>query len=236
MQVKAIRTRIFHENEDLLAFILKYVKKLKENSVLVITSKIVALSEGRTFAYKNKKTNKRQKIALIKKESDFAIKTKIVWMTIKDCMVLANAGIDESNAKNKLILLPKDSFKSAELLRKKLSQKFRLRNLGVLITDSRLMPLRAGAVGVALGYAGLSGIRNYVGTKDIFGKTLKISKTNIADSLATSAVLCMGEGRERQPLALITDAPVVFKNKINKKELIIAPQKDIYAPLFNKIN
>ena len=236
MQVKAIRTRIFHENEDLLAFILKYVKKLKENSVLVITSKIVALSEGRTFAYKNKKTNKRQKIALIKKESDFAIKTKIVWMTIKDCMVLANAGIDESNAKNKLILLPKDSFKSAELLRKKLSQKFRLRNLGVLITDSRLMPLRAGAVGVALGYAGLSGIRNYVGTKDIFGKTLKISKTNIADSLATSAVLCMGEGRERQPLALITDAPVVFKNKINKKELIIDPKKDIYAPLFNKIN
>src|SRR3989344_7676376 len=218
MQVKAIRTRIFHENEDLLAFILKYVKKLKENSVLVITSKIVALSEGRTFAYKNKKTNKRQKIALIKKESDFAIKTKIDWMTIKDCMVLANAGINESNAKNKLILLPKDSFKSAELLRKKLSQKFRLRNLGVLITDSRLMPLRAGAVGVALGYAGLSGIRNYVGTKDIFGKTLKISKTNIADSLATSAVLCMGEGRERQPLALITDAPVVFKNKLNKKE------------------
>ena len=67
-----------------------------------------------------------------------------------------------------------------------------------------------------------------------------MSKVNIADSLATSATLCMGEGNEQQPLAVITDVTshlVVFTNKkINKKELIINPKEDIYAPLFNKIN
>src|SRR3989344_4254376 len=123
MQIKAIKTRVFKENEDLIKFILKYVKKLPENSVLVITSKIVALSEGRTVPLKNKK----QKIALIKKESNFAVKTKYTWLTIKDNMVMAAAGIDESNANGKLILLPKDSFKTAAILRKQLQKKYKIK-------------------------------------------------------------------------------------------------------------
>jgi coenzyme F420-0:L-glutamate ligase len=228
MEIKAIKTRVFRENEDLLSFIFKYVKKIPENSVLIITSKIVALSEGRTVEYENEK----QKIKLIKQESDFAMKTKLVWLAIKDGMVLANAGIDESNAKGKMILLPKDSWKSAEILRKKIMQNFRLKNLGVLITDSRLMPLRAGAVGIALGYAGFKGVKNYIGKKDIFGRVLKMSRTDVADSLATAAVLCMGEGKERQPLAIITGAPITFTNKVKRNELVIGPKKDIYAPFF----
>ena len=62
-----------------------------------------------------------------------------------------------------------------------------------------------------------------------------MSKTDIADSLATAAVLCMGEGKEQQPLALVTDAPVVFAEKVNRKELIIDPEKDLYKPFFEKI-
>lgn len=232
MQITPIKTRIFRENENLFSFILKHVKKITENSVLVVTSKIVALSDGRTAEYKSEK----EKIRLIKQESDFAIKTKIVWMTLKDGMLLASAGIDESNAKGRLVLLPKNSFESAEILREKLMQEFRLKNLGIVITDSRLMPLRAGALGVALGYAGFKGFRNYIGKKDIFGRVFKMSKTNIADSLATSAVLCMGEGKEKQPLVLITNAPVVFVDKIKRDELVINPKRDIYAPFFNKLN
>ncbi|KKS04851.1 MAG: hypothetical protein UU58_C0003G0049 [Candidatus Nomurabacteria bacterium GW2011_GWA2_41_25] len=228
MEIKAFRTSIFRENEDLTAFIFKYVKNPKENSVLVITSKIIALAEGRTVEYKNQS----QKNKLIKEESDFTLKAKHNLFTIKDGMIMAFAGIDESNAKGKLILLPKDSFQSAEILRKKIMHKFHLKNLGVLITDSEFVPLRVGALGVALGYAGFVGTRNYIGEKDIFGRTLKMSKTNVADSLATSAVLCMGEGKERQPLALITGAPVIFTNKTKRNELVINLKEDIYAPLF----
>jgi len=231
MKIKTIKTRVFKENENLVDFILKYVKKLSENSVLVVTSKIVALSEGRTADYENVE----EKIKLIKKESNFALKTKYTWLTIKDGMVMANAGIDESNAKGKIILLPNDSFESAKIIRTKLQKKFGIKNLGILITDSRLFPLRAGVVGVALGYSGFRGIRNYIGKKDIFGRVLKMSKTDVADSLATAAVLCMGEGKEQQPIALIINAPIVFTNKINKKELLINPKKDIYAPLFLKL-
>jgi len=231
MQITPIKTRIFQENEDLFLFVLKYIKKIKEGSILVVTSKIVALAEGRTVVYENEK----QKDALIKKESDLLIKTKIVWLSFKDGTVMANAGIDESNARGKLIFLPKDSFTSAEILRQKLIRHFNLKKLGILITDSRLLPFRAGAVGMAVGYAGFKGVRNYIGKKDIFGRTLKMSSTDVADSLATSAVLCMGEGKEQKPLVLITDVPVEFMNKINRKELKIDPKKDLYLPLFGSI-
>lgn len=231
MKITPIKTRIFKENEDLFFFVLSNIKKIPENSVLVVTSKIVALSEGRVVKYKNK----TEKAKLIKSESDFALKTKDVWLTIKDGMVLANAGIDESNANGKIILLPKNSWKSAEILRKKIIQKFKLKNLGILITDSRLMPLRAGAVGIALGYAGFKGVKNYVGQKDIFGRVLKMSRTDVADSLATAAVLCMGEGKEQMPLVLINSAPVEFVNKTNRNELRIDPKKDLYLPLFGSI-
>ena len=231
MRVKAIKTKIFCEHEDLLKFILRYVKKIPENTVLVVTSKIVALAEGRTAVFQSEK----QKIALIKSESTFAMKTKYTWLTIKDGMVLAAAGIDESNAAGKLILLPKDSFKAAASIRSALQKKFKLKKLGVLITDSRLLPLRAGVVGVSLGYAGFAGVRNYIGKKDIFGRVLKMSRTDIADSVATAAVLCMGEGSEQQPLALVTDAPVVFTERVNKKELEIDIKEDLYLPLFGSI-
>ncbi|MBP7006439.1 MAG: coenzyme F420-0:L-glutamate ligase [Candidatus Pacebacteria bacterium] len=228
MQIKTFKTRVFKEREDLIKFILDYVKKIPEKSVLVITSKIVALSEGRTKVIKDQK----EKIEIIKQESDFMFRTKYTWLTIKDGMVMASAGVDESNAKGKLILLPKDSFKSAEYIRKELKKHFKIKNLGILITDSRIFPLRAGIVGVALGYSGFKGVRDYRGKKDIFGRILKFSRTDVADSLATAAVLPMGEGDERQPIALVTDSNVEFRDKVDKKELKINIKEDLYMPFF----
>ncbi|MFA6355097.1 MAG: coenzyme F420-0:L-glutamate ligase [Candidatus Paceibacterota bacterium] len=231
MKVISIKTKIFKEGEDLINFIKSHIKKLEENSILVVTSKIVALSEGRVAKVKDEK----EKIELIKRESQFAMKTKYTWLTIKDGMVLAAAGVDESNAGGKIVLLPKDSFKVAIYIRNILLKFYKVKNLGIIITDSRLMPLRAGVVGIALGYAGFKGVRNYIGKKDLFGRKLKMSRTDVADSLATAAVYLMGEGSECQPLAVITDSKVEFKNKIDKNELKIDIKEDIYQPLFEKI-
>lgn len=231
MIVTPIKTKIFKQDENIIFFIRKYIKKIREKSVLVITSKILALSEGRIV----KVTAKNTKEKLIKSESDFAIKTKYAWLTIKDGQMMASAGIDESNADGALILLPKDSFVSAREIRAELMKIYKVKNLGVLITDSRTMPLRSGVTGSAIGYAGFKGIRDYVGKPDIFGRKFKFSKTNVADSLATSAVLCMGEGSERFPIALINEAPIEFTSKkIRKSETKIDIRADMYRPLFNK--
>ena len=233
MKVNAIKTRVFNEGEDLLAFILEHVKKIKEGSVLVVTSKIVSLAEGRTVEKKNIRT----KDELIKKESDIAIATQYVWLTVKDGMVMASAGIDESNSKDgRLILLPKDSYKSASALRKQIMKKFRLKKFGVLITDSRTAPFRAGVIGSAVGYAGFKGIKNYVGKKDIFGRKFKFETVNVADNLASAAILEMGEGNETKPLAVVEDCSVEFVARVKKNETRIKPEDDMYRPLFDHLN
>ncbi len=231
MQVRAIKTKIFSERDDLFEFILAHVKKIPEGSILVVASKIVALSEGRTVNYKNDK----EKNKLIKTESDFAIQTKHVWLTVKDKIIMASAGIDESNAAGKLILLPTNSFSSAHDIRVMLKKKFKVKNLGVIITDSGLVPLRSGVVGVALGYAGFKGVKSYKGKKDLFRRKFVYSQVDVADSIATAATLCMGEGAEAQPLALVTNAPVVFQDRINKSEISMNPAEDIYAPILKHL-
>jgi F420-0:gamma-glutamyl ligase len=231
MIVKPIKTRVFKEGEDLFAFIAGYFKTIPEQAIVVITSKIVALSERRTAAAGGILAKEK----LIRKESEFAMPTKYVWLTVKDGMVMASAGIDESNANGKLILLPKDSFATARLLRKRLRGKYRVKKLGVLITDSRTIPLRAGVTGVALGYAGFKGVKDYRGMPDIFGRKFHFSRTDMADGLATAAVIVMGEGNEQMPLAIVSGAPVEFCEKVSRKELHIDIQDDMYQPLFAKL-
>jgi coenzyme F420-0:L-glutamate ligase len=231
MIIKPIKTRLFQPREKLLPFLDKYLPQIKEGSVVVVTSKIVALSEGR-FA---DKVDDDTKAKIIKQESEFVLQTKYVCLTIKDGIVMANAGVDESNANGKIILLPKDSFESAKMIRNYLRNKYNIKNLGVIITDSRTHPLRSGITGVALGYAGFKGLKDYTKKSDIFGRPFHFSRVDMADSLATSAVLCMGEGNEKCPLALITDVPIEFSNRINRNELKIDIEDDIYGPMFEAV-
>src|SRR3990167_642818 len=127
MNVTPIETRIFKEREDLVAFITKHVPKLKNGSVLAVTSKIVALSEGRTFTAKNKKEKER----IIKSESTWAIESYPQWwLTVKDGTFVVNAGVDDSNADGKIVLLPKDSFRAAEKIRAALRKKYRIKKFG----------------------------------------------------------------------------------------------------------
>jgi coenzyme F420-0:L-glutamate ligase len=231
MNVVPIKTRLFEEGEDLAAFIRAHVEKLKEGSVLVVTSKIVALAEGRTVLA----ATEAEKDRVIQGESEMAKKTKWVWVTVKDDMLMPNAGVDASNAGEKLVLLPKDSFAAAAKLRTALRRAYGIRKLGVLITDSRTYPMRSGVTGVALGYAGFKGIRDYRGKKDLFGRPFKFSQTNVADGLASAAVVVMGEGTERQPLALITEAPVAWTEKPDRTALSIPFEDDMYLPFLGSL-
>ncbi len=228
MKIQAIKTRIFRPKENLLRFIAGYLPRIKEKTILVVTSKIVALAEGRLRA----KVNEKNKYKIIKRESDFVLPSKFVYLTIKDGQILANAGIDESNADGKLILLPKNSFEAAAKIRNYFRKKHNLKNFGVIITDSRCLPLRAGITGLALGYAGFKGLKEYRRQLDIFGRPFKYSRVDVADSLATAAVLLMGEGDEKQPLAIISEAPVEYCHKIYKNELKINIKEDMYGPIF----
>jgi len=227
MRLTAVRTEIFEEKADLMAFIVRFVPSVAENTVLAISSKVIALWKGNAVNYRNH----AQKEELIKEHSQAALKTPLAWLTIKDGMVMTNAGIDESNAKGKLVLLP-DCYNCAQELRTLLKKAWNVRNLGIVVTDSMILPLRAGVVGAAVGYAGFYGVKDLRGQQDIFGKKLQTTLVDVADSLATSAALLMGEADEQCPLCIIEDAPVVFTDTLNRDEIKYSIENDLYAPLF----
>lgn len=227
MQITAIKTTIFKEGDDLIKFITSHLPAIPEKSVLAVTSKIVALAERRTVNL-NSNVSKEK---LVRAESDWATPTKWAWLTIKDGILMASAGIDESNADGKYILLPKNSFVSAKNIRDNLAKYYQLNDLGVVITDSHTAPLRKGVTGIALGYTGFKGLRDYTGEKDIFGREFKFSSVNIADSLAAAAVLTMGEGCEQQPLALLSETSITFTSQEpSADELLIPLGDDMYLP------
>jgi len=230
MIITPIKTSIFRERQDLFAFLTKYLPILSSGAIVVITSKIVALAQGRTAVAHTEK----EKEDIIRAESDYAIKTPYAWLTIKGGDVMASAGVDESNADGKIILLPKNCMRTASEIRQKLCRQYGIKNLGVLITDSRTLPLRAGTIGMALGYAGFRGIKDYRSKRDLFGRAFRVTRVDLADSLAAAAVCTMGEGKECQPLAFIIDPPVTFCVRSSKQELHIPIHDDMYAPLFRR--
>jgi coenzyme F420-0:L-glutamate ligase len=232
MIIRPIKTRVFKPNESLKRFIVAHVPRLTDGSILFVTSKIVALAEGRTAAF----ASPAEKDRIIKAESKQYIKTKWCYLTLRNGEWCANAGVDESNAEHGgLILLPTNPYRSAQALRAALKKHYRIRHLGVLITDSRTLPLKQGTTGVALGYAGFKGLRDYVGTADLFGRKFKMTKANVADALAAAGVLVMGEGREQAPLAVIDGALVQFTDRIHPEELRIDAANDLYRPLFLRL-
>ncbi len=231
MRMEPIYTDIFSEGESLINFIIKHAEgKLKEKSVLAITSKIVSLAENCTL---NKEGIDKKK--LIQKESERYL-GEIGYgchLTIKHGLLVPSAGIDESNSvDNKYILYPKNPFASAEKICREVKKKFSLNDFGVIITDSRTFPLRKGVIGVALAYSGFKALKSLIGKEDLFGRPLRITTINLVDALAASAVLLMGEGAERCPLVGLYETPVVFTNKTDKTELAISVEEDLYKPLY----
>ena len=79
--------------------------------------------------------------------------------------------------------------------------------MGVVVSDSRLMPTRAGTVGVALAAVGFQGITDKRGHPDLFGNPLKVTRQATADAVCTGAQLVMGEADEASPVVLVRGLP-----------------------------
>lgn len=121
--------------------------------------------------------------------------------------VMANAGVDRSNVAptagaEPVILLPRDPDASAETLRGSLAAHFDKR-LAVIVNDSFGRAWRNGTVGVALGAAGLETLKDHRGRPDLYGRSLRVSQSAVADELAAAASLLMGQADEGFPVILV---------------------------------
>ena len=241
MIVKPIKTNLVKVGDNLFEVISKNIKSLPEESVLVVTSKIISVCEGRII---KKLTEERsEKHNIVKKEADLYVDPAEsrydIMLTVKNNIVAVNAGIDESNANDHFILWPKDIQKSANDIWKFLREHYNLNKVGVIITDSKTFPLKWGIVGTSVAFCGFKGLYDYRGKKDIFGRVLRMSQINISEALAVSAVLEMGEADEMMPLCIIKDIPKIeFQDRIptkkELKDLLINIKDDVYAPILTK--
>lgn len=240
MKTTSIKTdKIIPKQLDIFSVLDKYLPDLEDGSILAITSKIVSICEGNVV-----KVGEAGKEELIKNEADFYLpptSSKYKYsLTIKNNILLPASGIDESNSNGYFVLWPKDPQKSANRMRKYLIKRFGLKKVGVIITDSKVSPLRWGTTGVCIAHSGFKALNDYVGKNDIFGHKMQVTRVNVMDALATSSVLVMGEGQEQTPMALISNIPFVKfeKNNPTKKELNklkIDIEDDLYAPILKSV-
>lgn len=208
MIVTGIKTQVVTTGSvSLLDFIDQNITELENNTVVAITSKVVAICEGRVLPL-----NSAKREDLVAKESEYFIDPSLskygLSFAISHKTLVPVAGIDESNGNGNYVLWPADPTQSANQIREHLSKKFGVK-VGVILTDSTARPLHYGTDGVCIAFSGFTPLNDYVGKPDLFGRPFRVSLANIPDALASSAVLVMGEGTEQTPIAIIKDVPFV---------------------------
>ena len=213
--------------DDLASLLLNAIAAqnlaLDDGDVLVLAQKIVSKAEGRQVRLADvtasreaeilaAETDKDPRIVqLILDESTEVVRKKPGVLIVRQALgiVGAHAGIDQSNIDHgdgeddeSALLLPENPDASAARMHEELRRRTG-RHVGVVISDSANRPWRLGTVGIAIGAAGIATLHDRRGGTDLFGRELKVTLINRADSLATAATLVMGETTERIPAAVV---------------------------------
>jgi len=231
MRLYAVKTRLVKVGDDLVELILESLRtknlQLEDNDVLALTSKIVSYSEGRIAKLSEIKPSEEakefaKKYSLKPEFAELILReagriyggVEKAILTFKNGVMTPNAGIDNKNTPGGCaVLWPSDPERFAKEFRDRIKHKTG-RNVAVLIVDSGLVPLRKGTNGLALAVAGFKPIKDDIGRKDLFGKSIMITRQAVADDLASAAHLLMGEATELTPVVLIKDAPVDFDDGV----------------------
>ncbi len=188
-----------------------------DGDILVVAQKIVSKSEGRMvrlssvipsaealrLADETGKAPELVQVILNESTGIVRIKQGLIIVEHRSGMVLANAGVDQSNVPaGYALLLPDDPDRSAAMLRERLLARFGTR-IAVIVSDSSGRAWRNGVVGHAIGVAGLDPLVDMRGRPDMLGRPLQGTQMAVADSIAAAATLMMGEAAESKPAVLV---------------------------------
>ncbi len=225
LQMYGIRTPLIRPGDNIAQVLLDSLKRqglqLMDNDVLIIAESPVATSENRLVRLDDIKPSENAMQLALKYQLDPREMELILQecdeifggvpgaaLTITRGTLAPNAGIDGSNAPDGyVVLLPENAQRSAARIRRYMANACKCQ-IGVIVGDSRTQPLRLGCVGIAIGTSGMVPVEDARGSKDLFGKELKITRKAVADNLVSAAQLLMGEAGESVPAVLVRGAPV----------------------------
>jgi len=191
--------------------------ELRPGDVAVVTSKMVSKAEGRTvlleevmpsafaeeWATRFGKDPRHVEVVLRESRRLVRMDRGLIIAETRHGFICANAGVDASNAARagELLLLPVDPDASARALRGALRERTGV-DVAVVISDTFGRPWRTGQTNVAIGCAGMSALRTYLGEVDPAGHLLVATTIAVADELAGAAELVMGK-LDRVPVAVV---------------------------------
>lgn len=203
---------------------------LAGGDVLVLAQKIVSKAEGRQIALADVTPGPRalelaaetgkdaRLVELILSEAHEVLRTRpnLIIVRHRLGLVLANAGIDQSNVGAgegycggaQALLLPLDPDASAAQLRAALLSATG-KHIAVLVIDSLGRAWRMGTAGTAIGVAGMPALLDLRGRPDLNGRLLESSELGVADEVAAAASLAMGQAGEGRPLVLVRGLPAM---------------------------
>ncbi len=194
----------------------------RDGDVLAVSSKYAAIAAGRIVNLADVRPSLQAQDLAARYPIDPALAQLVIeeadhifggielgfLLTAKGGVISPNAGLDRSNIPSgQVVLLPRQPFALAESLRQALQRRLGCK-LGIVLTDSWLMPGRYGATGIAIAMAGFQPIKDERGKRDLFGNPMAVTQIGIADALAACAQIVMGERDEATPFALIRGADI----------------------------
>jgi coenzyme F420-0:L-glutamate ligase/coenzyme F420-1:gamma-L-glutamate ligase len=216
------------EGDDLVGLLLDALdargEPLAHHDLVVVTSKIVAKSEGRVVPYDG---TDRDKTRLIEQESRRVLRRRGTLRITETHhgFINANAGVDLSNTDDgTAVLLPKDPDRSARRFRAELRRRTGL-DVAVVITDTFGRVWRQGVTDVAIGAAGLRPILDLRGTTDANGRLLEATEVAIADEIAGAANLVLGKA-QGTPFAVLRGLDESFFGEGSIGDTIIRSAND----------
>lgn len=240
---------LIQRGDDLAAIILRGLRdtniELQNDDVLVLAQKIVSKAEGRMVRLRDVTPTPRAIELANQSNKDARLCEVVLWDTreivrvregliiveTKQGWVCANAGIDRSNVaphdENEWVLrLPADADQSAQRLREQL-RALTSRDIGVIVNDSHGRAWRNGAVGVAIGVAGIPAVEDLRGHPDLFGYPLQVTMVGIADQIASAASLLQGQADEGRPIVHARGVPMM-RREGSAKEIVRAKAQDLF--------
>ena len=218
MQIIPIQFDNEISSSDDISQLIVNSSEINEGDIVVVAQKIVSKQEGRIvnlsevtpsllaegIASQYQKDPRAVELVLSETKRIVRMNNGIIIVETNNGLICANAGVDESNVKEGFAtILPVDSDKSAQNIRDKIKEKTS-KSTAVIISDTFGRPFRMGQTNCAIGISGLNPILDYEGTKDTFGKVLRVTEIAVADELSSAAELVMGKTL-KCPAAIIRD-------------------------------
>lgn len=239
---------LIRPGDDLAAIVLAGLARaeltLQDGDVIVIAQKIVSKAEGRLLHWRELTPSAQalELAALTGKHpghvqailddslSIVRVARGVLITEQRAGWICANAGVDHSNvdgdSDDLLTLLPDDADRSAQRLRERLVDATGAQ-IAVIINDTHGRAWRMGAVGVAIGVAGIIPVTDLRGHPDLFGMTLRSSEVGTADEIASAASLLMGQSDEGRPVVHVRGAPFQA-GEGSARAIVRPPQLDLF--------